>query len=298
LVPTLRRLVRSNVKLEVDLGGAELPALADPSQVERVLMNLCQNASDAMPAGGTISVRVSETSLKRGEPAAPSAPRSEDTYVLLTVSDTGTGMTEEVRARLFEPFFTTKSGGTGLGLANVYAIVQQCGGEIEVASEPGHGSTFRVYLPRVDSAHESALASILDARVSVVDEEDLGAATVLVVDDDDTLRTLEQAGYQVLSAPDGHEAVTLVDALDGLLDLVLTDLHMPDMDGVQLADALLARDADVKLLFVSGEVPDEALAQELRDRNGTFLAKPFDEFVLLHKVGVMLRIPPGAIRGH
>jgi signal transduction histidine kinase/ABC-type cobalamin transport system ATPase subunit len=303
LVPMLRRLVRSNVKLEVDIPELELPALADPSHIERVLMNLCQNASDAMLKGGTITIRVCEASLTRAAPPGSPEPETEESYVQLVVSDTGAGMTEEVRARLFEPFFTTKSGGTGLGLANVYAIVQQCSGEIEVASEPGAGTTFRIYLPRVDPSQRLSLERLADPRLPVLDEEDLGAATVLVVDDDEMLRsmmvrTLESAGYNVLSAPDGAEALLLVDAMDGLLDLALTDLHMPDMDGGQLADALLTRDPDVKLLFVSGIALDEAQVQELRDRNGTFLAKPFDEFVLLDKVSVMLRIPPGAIRGH
>jgi signal transduction histidine kinase/CheY-like chemotaxis protein/ABC-type cobalamin transport system ATPase subunit len=302
LIPMLRRLVRADVRLEVELPDVQLPTLADPSHIERVLMNLCQNASDAMPGGGTITVRVSETEL-RPSPSPAVELRNDDGYVLLTVADSGTGMSEEVRTRLFEPFFTTKSGGTGLGLANVYAIVQQCGGQIEVASDPGQGSTFRIFLPRVETVDDLLLADLQDARLPIVDEEDLGGGTVLVVDDDDTLRrmmvrTLEAAGYQVLSAQDGPDALNLVDALDGLLDLAVTDLHMPDMDGVQLADALLARDPDVKLLFVSGAEPDETQLQELRDRNGAFLAKPFDEFVLLDKVGVMLRIPPGAIQGH
>jgi signal transduction histidine kinase/serine/threonine protein kinase len=303
LVPMLRRLVRSNVKLEVDIPDLELLALADPSHVERVLMNLCQNASDAMPQGGTITIRVSEALLTRAAPPTSVELDTEERYVLLMVSDTGSGMTEEVRARLFEPFFTTKSGGTGLGLANVYAIVQQCSGEIEVASEPGAGTTFRIYLPRVESEHELGVGRLEDARVPALEEEDLGAATVLVVDDDEMLRSmivraLESVGYGVLSAADGPDALSLVDALDGLLDLVITDLHMPEMDGVQLADALLTRDPDVKLLFISGIELDEAQVQELRDRNGTFMAKPFDEFVLLDKVAVMLRIPPGAIRPH
>jgi signal transduction histidine kinase/serine/threonine protein kinase len=303
LVPMLRRLVRSNVKLELDIQGDDLPTLADPSHIERVLMNLCQNASDAMSNGGTITIQITESTITRPGSPASAALGTEERYVLLTVADTGSGMTEEVRARLFEPFFTTKSGGTGLGLANVYAIVQQCSGEIEVASEPGIGSTFRIYLPHVDSAHDLDLDGLSTPRVPVVDEDDLGAATVLVVDDDDVLRsmmtrTLEAAGYQVLHAPDGPEALALVDALDGLVDIAVTDVHMPDMDGLEFADALLARDPDVKLLFVSGDPPDEAFSQELRDRNGTLLAKPFDEIALLDEVGVMLRIPPGAIRHH
>jgi signal transduction histidine kinase len=303
LVPTLRRLVRSNVKLELHIQAEDLPTLADPSHIERVLMNLCQNASDAMPLGGTITIRITEAAIARaGAPASP-ALGTEERYVLLTVADTGSGMTEEVRTRLFEPFFTTKSGGTGLGLANVYAIVQQCSGEIEVASEPGAGSTFRIYLPRVDAAYDTCLEGLSDPKLPVVDEDDLGAANVLVVDDDDMLRsmmvrTLEGAGYQVLHAADGLEALALVDGLDGLLDIAVTDLQMPEMDGVQLADALLARDPDVKLLFVSGDSPDEAFSQELRDRNGTFLAKPFNEIALIDTVSVMLRIPPGAARGH
>ncbi len=302
LAPMLRRLVRPDVRLEIEIQEEPLSVLADTSHIERVLMNLCQNASDAIPNGGTIAIHV-EAARTTPEDAATVELRPEESYALLAVMDNGSGMSEEVRTRLFEPFFTTKSGGTGLGLANVYAIVQQCGGQIEVASEVGVGTTFRMYLPRFDGDEDLDVGAILPARTPVFEEEDLGAATVLVVEEDDALRldmvrALEHAGYQVLSALDGSDAFQLVDALDGLLDLAIAQLDLPDMDGTQFADALLARDPDVKLLFTSPEEPDEARLQDLRVRNGGFLAKPFSKLGLLDKVGAMLRIPPGATSGH
>ncbi|HKP61522.1 MAG TPA: ATP-binding protein [Polyangiales bacterium] len=301
LTPMLRRLIRVDVDLDIDIQHQPLPTMADPSYIERVLMNLCQNASDAMPRGGAITIRVAERGEGEGRPSVELRPDAD--YVLLSVSDTGTGMTEEVRTRLFEPFFTTKSGGTGLGLANVYAIVQQCGGQIEVTSEPGVGSTFRIYLPQAGVSDELEIGSLPRARVPTLDEDDFRGATVLVVDDDDYLRQqvvlmLEGAGYNVLSACDAVEAVRLVDEFDGLLDVAVTDLHMPGMDGLQLADALLSRDPDVKLLFVSGDALDEGELHDLRYRNGALLPKPFDEPLLLAEVAAILRVPPGAAVGH
>jgi signal transduction histidine kinase len=302
LIPMLRRLIRADVSLSIDIPEQPLPTMADPSHVERVLMNLCQNASDAMPQGGAITIRVAEAGAQsRSRPSIGLRP--DEDYVLLTVSDTGTGMTDEVRTRLFEPFFTTKSGGTGLGLANVYAIVQQCGGQIEVTSEPGVGSSFRIYLPQAGVMEDFEIGPLPHARLPTLDEDDFRGATVLVVDDDDHLRQhlvqmLEGAGYYVLSAADGGEAVRLADEFDGLLDVAVTDLHMPGMDGRQLADALLARDPDVKLLFVSGDALDDSELQELRCRNGAFLPKPFDGAVLLAEVSAILRVPPGATLGH
>ena len=243
LLPMLRRLVRHDVSIVVDLTPEPLATLADLSQIERVLMNLCQNASDAMPHGGTIIIRV--------------AP-AED-LVLLSVSDTGTGMNDEVRTRLFEPFFTTKpsESGTGLGLANVYAIVQQWHGVIEVTSQLGAGSCFKLLLPRCSREAEPVppLRYISELRPPPAAN---GSRKVLVVDDDDSVRrmvvrTLEAGGYRVASAPDGESALKLLDSSQASFDLVVTDVHMPGMDGWQLGRQLLERDPELRLLFLSGD---------------------------------------------
>ena len=285
LTPMLHRLVRSDVRIEMDIAETPLPTLADPGGIERVLMNLCQNASDAMHDGGTITIRVANgTSVaSRG---------ADEGYVLLAVSDTGAGMSEEVRSRLFEPFFTTKGGqrGTGLGLANVYAIVQQCRGRIEVSSELGVGSTFRIYLPRCLSVDDH---EVEDAGAEA---EAAGGEVVLLAGHTDAGRqemasTLERAGYQVLSARNAHEAVRLIDGYDGLLDLVVSDVQMPDMTGAQLASLLLARDADLRFLFVSGTAPAELRRNGLLVEDAAFLHRPFVPDALLARVLSVLHDP-------
>jgi signal transduction histidine kinase/CheY-like chemotaxis protein len=296
LSPMLRRIVRAPVRIELTVEPQPVATMADPSQIERVLVNLCQNASDAMPNGGTLGLRVGRPSFALEEPISAHVKRGES-YALLVVSDTGSGMSEQVRARLFEPFFTTKAGqrGTGLGLANVYAIVQQCGGHIEVTSEDGAGSSFWIYLPRCDNAVDSGLE-----RITIepsLEADDLGRGNVLVVDDDEQTRheiaaLLERAGYQVLAAADGENALRDVDAYDGLLDLAVIDLRMPGMDGPQLAASLLERDPDVKLLFISGHDSEELQARGLLDRDASFLAKPFTAEALLLRIQASLRSPP------
>jgi two-component system cell cycle sensor histidine kinase/response regulator CckA len=286
LTPMLHRIVRADVRIDVQVVSQSLASMADPSQLERVLMNLCQNANDAMPHGGSITIRVGLPGQADAGFTPPALKRGVS-YAVLTVSDTGEGMSEQVRSRLFEPFFTTKSGqrGTGLGLANVYAIVQQCGGLIDVASELGQGSTFRIYLPRCESSSEPTPAT---TRVMASHE------TVLVVDDDDMLRrevvkVLERAGYRVLSACDAEDALRVVDAHHGLLDLAVTDLRMPGRDGSELAISLLARDPTLKLLFVSGDGPDELQRKGLLTPHSAFLAKPFAPDALLRQIQSVLR---------
>jgi signal transduction histidine kinase/tetratricopeptide (TPR) repeat protein len=288
VLPMLRRLVRQDVSIVLDLASEPLATLADLSQIERVLMNLCQNASDAMPRGGTISIRVAAADDSEGE-----------SYVLLSVSDTGTGMNDEVRSRLFEPFFTTKPSerGTGLGLANVYAIVQQCHGEIEVSSSLGAGSCFKLSLPRCPLQSEQPepqpLRYLSELRPTAAAN---GDKTVLVVDDDDAVRrmvvrTLETGGYRVWSAPDGETALQIVDARERTFDLVVTDMHMPGMDGAQLSERLLERHPELPLLFVSGDEAVDLEESGLLSREAEFLHKPFMPDVLLSHVHRLIEVP-------
>ena len=300
LLPMVRRLIRPEVRVEVDIDPAPLPTMADPTDVERMLLNLCQNASDAIADRGTISIQVSRA------PQEPSSPlraelRPGVQYALLTVSDTGTGMNDEVRLRLFEPFFTTKSGGTGLGLANVYAIVQRCMGHIDVTSELEAGSTFRICLPLVGEAMQPPLG-VTPAHESAA-AEDLGGETILVVDDDDTLRrglarSLKRAGYHVLAACDAEDALRAVEAYDGLIDLAISDIHMPGMNGSQLMAALLERDPDIKPLFISNDAAPDLVRTGLIPRDAMFLRKPFEEAAFLALVSALLSRRPAQPHEH
>jgi CheY-like chemotaxis protein len=299
----LRRLIRPNVELHLELDPEPLHVLADPIQIERALTNLCRNADDAMTGGGTIRIVVGP-SLKEPGAAIAAELRADTAYGQLVVSDTGAGMSEDVRARLFEPFFTTKSerGGTGLGLANVYTIVQHCGGHIEVISEPGAGSLFRIYMPLVNDAHThngAMSAQIPPPPPAAGSQEHLvrpqlrGANSVLVVDDDDVVRrlmvrALKRAGYTVFGAEDAFVAQRLFDEHRGSLALTVTDMQMPGMDGSQLAAELLTRDPEMKLLFVSGEQKEELLRQGLLSRDSLFLRKPFTPKVFVESVRSMI----------
>jgi CheY-like chemotaxis protein len=245
-----------------------------------------------MPDGGTITIRVGEPSRADTE-IVSAQPGADQSYALLTVSDTGPGMSDEVRARLFEPFFTTKSGqhGTGLGLANVYAIVQRCRGYIEVSSEPGAGSTFRIFLPRCQGP-TGQYAEDVGPAADAADRE-----TVLVVGHTDASRQematiLERASYHVLMARNGEDALKLVDAHDGLLDLAVIDLHTPGIKGLQVADLLLMRDQETKLLFVSGDDPAELQRKGLLARDAALLHTPFVPDALLARVHSALQVHP------
>jgi signal transduction histidine kinase/CheY-like chemotaxis protein len=289
LLPMLRRLIPQDVRLDLQIDEAALPTMAHPSHLERVLLNLCQNASDAMSGAGTISIRVA-----RATAALDTELRA---YAELSVTDTGSGMSDEVRLRLFEPFFTTKSGGTGLGLANVYAIVQQCMGQIEVTSELGLGSSFRICLPL--AAAESLSAGEAGRRTDDLGVDDLDdRETVLVVDDDDTVRrgitnTLKRAGYQVLTAHDAEEALRLVGEFDGLVDLTITDIHMPGMNGAQLAAVLHQRDPDIRFMHISGDARETLEKSGLLRQDSSFLRKPFEPDELLCQVEVLLKARMG-----
>jgi signal transduction histidine kinase/CheY-like chemotaxis protein len=282
--PLLRRMIREDIEIATALDPAAGHVKADAGQVEQVLLNLGVNASDAMPHGGRLTMTTGNVTLDEGY-ARTHAEVEPGPYVMLSVSDSGHGMTPEVQARIFEPFFTTKEvgKGTGLGLATVYGIAKQSGGHITVYSEIEHGTVFKLYLPRVEEAPgiaEPERAPQIARR---------GNETVLLVEDDEPLRTLAREilsiqGYTVLDATSPSEALRLAEAYPDPIDILLTDVVMPQMNGRQVADHLLAARPGLKVLFMSGYT-DAAIVQHGVLEPGTqFLQKPFTPDGLSRKV--------------
>ena len=280
----LRRLIGENIQLVTE-PAAELDSLcADPGQLEQVLVNLAVNARDAMPQGGRLTIATSNLQVAEG--AVVAVPPGH--YVVLRVTDTGTGMDAATMERAFEPFFTTKpkGKGTGLGLATVYGIVRQSGGHVEVESAPGSGTTFRVYLPRVVEAADQRVEGAVAAPAR-------GAETVLVVEDDAHVRllarkVLEQAGYRVLVAAGGKEALAAAEAHEGPIDLLMTDVVMPEMSGRTLTRRLTQRHPGIKVLYMSG-YSDEDIAQHGVFEGGIpFIKKPFTPSLLTQKLREIL----------
>jgi PAS domain S-box-containing protein len=272
----LRSLVGEQIELNTNC-GLELGAVkADPGQIHQVLVNLVVNARDAMDEGGTIVVETSDLDFPADEPSRP--PGIEPgSYVALSVSDTGCGMDQTTMSKLFEPFFTTKEPGkgTGLGLSTVYGIVKQSGGHIAVHSVPGNGSSFRILLPRVARAEiESAPKIEPDAEIRS------GTERVLLVEDDGSVRELareilEMNGYSVTEATNGVEALKVFAAEQGAIDLMVTDLVMPQMGGRELATKVTPLYPDLRVLFLSGYTDSVAIQQGMLDSGSYFLQKPF-----------------------
>ena len=284
----LRRLLGEGVDLVVRLAADLGNVSADVTQIEQVLLNLCANARDAMPDGGGLVITTANVELDE-EYASVHAGSQPGSYVVLSVTDTGCGMDAQTQARIFEPFFSTKAPGkgTGLGLATTYGIVKQSGGSIWVYSEPGRGTTFRIYLPRVLGDCAVVTPPTTSARPATCD------ATVLVVEDEDAVRRAEQrilraAGYQVIPAADGNEALRLCQ--DSLLDihLVLTDLVMPKMGGRVLATRLAALRPGVQILFTSGHAEDALAGGGVLEQGAHFISKPFTAAELTRKIREVL----------
>jgi hypothetical protein len=292
LVPMLGRLIGDDVELSTRLATGAGTVQADPAQLRQVVMNLVLNARDAMPRGGRLSIEISgrELDARLTEARLELAPGS---YVVLAVSDTGQGMDEATRERIFEPFFTTKDPGkgTGLGLSTVYGIVKQTGGSIWVYSEPGRGTTFRVYLPR----HGSSVAAPPEEPAGA--EVAAAAATVLLVEDHEQVRTLvhmvlEKLGYTVVAAASGGEALAAAAAHDGPIDMVLTDLVMPGMDGKELVERMRDLRPGIRALFTSGYAQGMVEGHELGEGDA-FLSKPYDQAELATAIGAVLAAPAG-----
>jgi two-component system, cell cycle sensor histidine kinase and response regulator CckA len=289
----LERLIGPDVRvitsLDTDLGLIK----ADPGQLEQVILNLCVNARDAMPDGGMLTIETKNVELDRRETAELSM-ESPGSYVMLAVSDNGMGMDPETKARIFEPFFTTKppEQGTGLGLATVYGIVKQSGGEIWVYSETGRGTTFKIFLPRIpDATAPEQLENGARKQASVP-----GSETILFAEDEAAIqrvgkRILERAGYTVLSASNGEDALKIARAHRGRIDLLVTDMMMPNMNGIQLAERLRELRPDTPTLFLSGYTDSTVVRQGPLDPSEHFLQKPFATEALIGKVREVLDAP-------
>ena len=284
----LRRLIGEDVELQITLDPAVEAINADPGQLEQVLMNLVVNARDAMPGGGQLNISTSNSELS-SESAAGTLNPPEGDYVTLSVSDSGCGMTRAVQQRIFDPFFTTKEQGrgTGLGLATVYGIVKQSGGEIYVYSEVGRGTTFKIYFPRFTLSTESRPQDVPSAEAKG------GSEAILLVEDDANLRTLvarvlKRAGYKVHVAGSGVEALLIASDPATRLDAVITDVVMPGMNGRELVEKLLESRPEMGSLLMSGYTDDDVLRRGVLHGETAFLQKPFTPDQLARKVRAVL----------
>jgi len=285
LTPLLRRLVGRHVELRLEQGGDLYPVLVDPGQLEQVITNLVVNARDAMPTGGSLTIRTDNLKLMAPLPAAgDSVPPSE--YVHIDVTDTGTGIAPEIIDRIFEPFFTTKrvGAGTGLGLATVYGIVKQSGGYLALDSTVGQGSTFRIYLTR-----HPEKATSLARREGEEDNRDLtGTGTVMLVEDEEAVRmfsarALRNKGYKVIEAASGRAALDLMAESPDPIDLLITDVVMPEIDGPALVEEFRAARPGLKVIFISGYA-ESSFRNSADGASLHFLAKPFSLKQLAAKV--------------
>jgi len=288
----LRRLIGEDISLTTSLDPDLALINADPGQLEQVLINLAVNARDAMPGGGALTITTDNADLfeEYGERHLGAAPGK---YVMIAVTDTGTGMTKEVQQRLFEPFYTTKGvgKGTGLGLATVHGIVKQSGGDIYVYSELEHGTTFKVYFPRLTKVADVVMTTAEHRAITLS-----GSETILLAEDDESLRTLGARvlgalGYEVLVARTGKEAIQIVADHKGPIDLIATDVVMPEMNGSQLVAKVLEARPGIRVLFMSGYTDDEVMRRGVIDGQTAFLQKPFTPDLLAHKVREVLDSP-------
>jgi nitrogen-specific signal transduction histidine kinase/CheY-like chemotaxis protein len=271
----LLRMLGEDVELVVTQAAGLGRVRADPGQIGQVIMNLAANSRDAMPQGGRFIVETANAVVSEAF-AAEHANMPPGDYVLLSVSDTGAGMTPEIRSHIFEPFFTTKEQGkgTGLGLATVYGIVKQSGGYIWVYAEPELGATFKVYLPRVDALPERPQAAAAPATNC------RGSETLLVVEDEEGVRVLvrdylQMNGYTVLEAPHGEEALRIACEHSGEISLMITDVIMPGMNGRELAERMVLLRPSMKVLYMSGYAEAAVYRKGVLDPGAPFLQKPF-----------------------
>jgi two-component system, cell cycle sensor histidine kinase and response regulator CckA len=285
----LERLIVDGVTLEVLPSSSPQFVKADPGQLGQVILNLAVNARDAMPDGGRLTIQTRGVKLDQPAPAREGTiPPGK--YVVLSVSDTGAGMSGDVLGRIFEPFFTTKKPGqgTGLGLAIVYGVIKQTGGWICVNSEPGQGTAFEIYFPEAEQKREA----YIQKKPSGVPSVARGTETILLVEDQEGIRelvheVLKRRGYNVLCAPDGNEALRVASEHDGVIDLLVTDIIMPNLGGQDLASRLSKARPRLKVVFMSGN-PDKAFLNGDLNAGAVVLQKPFPLETLLHKVRSIL----------
>ena len=276
------RLLGDQIVCQTDLEARVAPVMIDQTQLEHALVNLITNARDAMPTGGTLTIRTCYQELDKL--AFPPRARGDmGEFVVIEISDTGVGMDEEMVARIFAPFYTTKAYGTGLGLPTVEKVIEQAGGHVEVTSREGEGTTFHLYLP----VHPVEVVGDVAPELSDMNFD--GHETVLVVEDLDQarhilVRALGEAGYRVLSATNGHEALEVAEAHDGPLHILVTDVDMPHLGGADLARQLLSKNADLKIVFVSGYPFSDLVYEPDFEGCSAFVAKPYDLGELLMKM--------------
>jgi CheY-like chemotaxis protein len=283
----LARVLGEHIALTTGLAEHVGAVFADAGQLEQVLLNLAANARDAMPLGGTLDIR---TRVVSGGAANELGVDGARAWVDVSVRDSGSGMSDDVRNRIFEPFFTTKERGkgTGLGLALAFGMMGQAGGTIHVDTAPGRGSTFHLLLPRHDHSVTPAIDTAGDHRSQL-----RGSETILLAEDEDSVRavavaTLVARGYHVLAAASGEAALELARDYPKRIDLLLTDIVMPGINGRELAEALLRDRPDVRVLFASGYTDDESLRQGVRVDELSFLQKPFTSSELVRRVRSLL----------
>jgi signal transduction histidine kinase/ActR/RegA family two-component response regulator len=279
----LSTLPSEQIQLMMMPSSRPLPVKVDPGKIEQVIMNLAVNACDAMPSGGLLKIRTAQVSRPSSEASATShsAP-----YAMVEVTDSGCGMDAETKAHVFEPFFTTKpiGKGTGLGLSTVYGIVKQSGGSIEVDSVPGEGATFRVYLPIVEQPASPRKAPKVSRPATT------GSETVLLAEDQPSIRNvlrefLESEGYKVLEAQNGNDALEIAKHYTGSIDVLVTDVIMPQLRGIELAKRLTEVHPDICVILMSGYSEDALVENRLlSERNMTLIQKPFDPEELAQKI--------------
>jgi two-component system cell cycle sensor histidine kinase/response regulator CckA len=288
IVTDTERMLRRLIGEDVDVSAVLDPALgrvkADPGQIEQVLINLAVNARDAMPQGGKLTIETANVELAETYTRSHASVRP-GRYVMLAVADTGTGMDEATKARIFEPFFTTKEPGkgTGLGLATVFGIVKQSEGHVTVYTEPGRGTTFKVYLPLVEERATSS-KSTPGLKLSVQ-----GTETILLAEDEPALRTMTRhvlalQGYNVLEASNGEKALRMAEEYRGTIHLLVTDVVMPVLSGRLLAERLTALRPGIKVLYLSGYTDDAVVRHGVLQADTAFLQKPFTPSALTAKV--------------
>ena len=292
IIPNMDKMLRRLIGEDIDLETVLAPELgrveADPGQIEQVIMNLAVNARDAMPTGGKLTIETANVDLDESY-ADKHVAVKPGPYVMMAISDTGTGMDEETKSYIFDPFFTTKEKGrgTGLGLSTVYGIVKQSGGNIWVYSEPEKGTTFKIYLPRVEKVAETA------EKVKATAESLTGSETIMVVEDDEMVRDmarsiLQRYGYSILDAQDGEEAIRVSEQYEGPIHLMLTDVVMPGMSGRVLAEQLAVQRPKMKVLYMSGYTDNAIVRHGVLDKEVIFIQKPFTVEALAQKVREVL----------
>ena len=287
-IKMLQRVIGEDIQLTATLNPKLGRVKADPGQISQIILNLAVNARDAMPQGGRLTIETANVFLEP-DYTEQQIGIPPGTYVMLAVCDTGTGMNDETRQHIFEPFYTTKEvgQGTGLGLATVYGIVKQSGGNIEVESKQGTGTTFKIYLPQAANQLSSA------KLINTPDQMLTGNQTILLVEDEVlvrnlTCRILEECGYTVIEASNGAEALEIYDAGDCKFDLLMTDVVMPQMGGRELAEKLTAKLPNLKILFTSGYTDDAVVRHGVIETNTNFIQKPFSPESLATKIKLIL----------